>query len=301
MQPVDMPSLSIDVALVAQYSVAFAVAVNVVGFIIAASYYARSGVHPALLPLKVVWGAGLSFLVLTSYFAHVGYVGGRVMFFQPGSTSGEGWYLFLAIILMGVLRRAALVRAGAVLYLFPCVVLGGLVRVGWVAVPPMPQMTAAAFRLPLPAFVFILGLAPVIAYAYVVYPNLVREFGGAAYQPVIITLNGDANGMVPPGTRVYEVFTTSDSIYLAVETIKPHDAPPPVPTGAYTKRNWHQLLSRRYLQLPRSAVTCLEYTDPLNVAPPAAGTVVADTLMIDATKPNSELGRVQDSPPAAGA
>jgi hypothetical protein len=269
----EMPVLNINVDLLAQYSVVFAVLVNILGFVIAGYHYSRRGVHPTFIPLKLMWGAGFTFLLLTAFYVHVGYASFRLM--HSTVPSEASWYMGLAVVFTATLGRYFLARIGSMLYIIPCIIVGMFWEKGWIEVRPVPQVTAHSFQLPLPAVAFVFGFGLVLAYARLVYPVLIRSVGGGAYQPVVLTVSDEYRALLPHGSYVYEVLTTSDSLYLAVETISFHDKRPPWFSGPYTWRSWHKLESTRYLQFPRSAARCVEYTDPMDVGRPVGGSGMA--------------------------
>lgn len=262
----EMPILHVNVDVLAQYSVALALLINVLGFIIAAYHYSRRGVSPTLIPIKLVWSAGFTFLILTAFYVHVGYETFRLM--RSTVPAEANWYMGLAVLFTATLRRYFLTRMGAMIYIVPTMFVGAMWQRGWIEVRPVPLVTEHSFQLPLPAVALVFGFGLVLAYARLVYPVLLRSVGGGAYQPVVLTLSDDYSALLSNGAHVYEVLATSDSLYLAVERIRHHSKRPPFFSGPYTWRNWHTLESTRYIQLPRSAAKCVEYTDPMELARP---------------------------------
>jgi DNA-directed RNA polymerase subunit RPC12/RpoP len=291
----EMPALSINVDLLAQYSVALAVLVNVLGFVIAGYHYSRRGVSPTLIPFKLMWSAGFSFLLVTAFYVHVGYASLRLM--HSTVPAEANWYLGLGILFTATLRRYFLTRVGSMVYFIPCMMVGVAWEKGWIEVRPVPQVTEHFFQLPLPAVALVFGFGLVLAYARLVYPVLLRSVGGGAYQPVVITVSDEYSAFLPQGSCVYEVLTTGDSLYLAVETIKVHDKPLPWFSGPYTWRNWHLLESTRYVQLPRSAAKCVEYTDPMEVARPVGG-ITPNVMETKQPSPEPRSAHPRDEPHA---
>lgn len=274
MDPFSALRVSVPVAIVVQYSVAIAVAVNIFGFVVATLHYARAGFHPARLPLRVIWGAGMSFTLFTWFFVHIGYASASL---AKAGEPGEGLaYLMLAFMATHVLASYFLRYYGPLVYRLLCVGVGAL----WAfAGPPrpLPLITPEVVTFPVPAFAVIVVLAFLWLYGNIFYGDLARALGGAAPSPVILVLTDDYAGVIPVGARVYELIADGASVTFELEFddasgVKRRDDM----TGVIIPfRNKYPPV--RYVRLPQSAVRHIEYTDTHQKAPAYASAPTSNT------------------------
>jgi hypothetical protein len=225
--------------------------------------------------------------VITGIFFYVGFASWRLL----GSTRPQEalWYfgavvLFEFLVAMFFLRRPGFHTYGAGRLL-----VGALAATGTLNAELMPLATATSVQIAWPAVVFVTLLSSVWAYTVMVYPNLATALGGAAPQPVRLALSDEFAHMFAPGSRVYELAYTDNALFLEVA----------LPPGANPHVRWDMFWFRRfhppaiYVQIPRSAVRYIEYTDTFDLAPPVLGASVSGTLPAaegGSGKPQRELG-----------
>lgn len=271
----------ISFATLATYSVATAVLIQVFGFVITTNYYTRIGVPPASIPQATVWAAGAAFAAITGYYM---YLGAAVAWMAKRErTKRDSIEMILYQFTMGVglyfvLSWFSIRWPGPGIYFVPCALTGWIV--GKYGTPPY-WFTLSRDRVHLPDLARI--LLPVLAglwlFSRAVFPNLARAVGGGAPIPVVVHLSADAAGLIPPGSRTYEVF--SDSAFLFLE-VKLGDDPAGVQRDDADKSEdiaWEpdpfEIPRTRYVQIPLGAIRSirrlrLSATPPTYEAAPAA-------------------------------
>ncbi len=263
----------LPISTIATYSVAAAVLVQVIGFVITVQYYSRAGAGAGSIPLHLMLAAGLCFTVITGFYLYVGAAVGTM------SRSVSTWSDAREVLLYGVffagflyiLLVMFLLRwPGTGIYCAFCLLVGTLV--GRFGLPPYWPKFSSADRLVVPDLArFIIPiLFAMWLFARMVYPNLSRALGGGAPLPIAIDLAPEYQHLVPEGALVYEVFSTPDFVYLELVF---HPQHPSARAQGDRAPGWLPFAGppRRYLQVRASAVRSIERLHPFETAPPARG------------------------------
>ncbi|WP_158704988.1 hypothetical protein [Salinibacter altiplanensis] len=259
--------VTITVQNLSQYTVAGAVYLYVVGYIISVQHFSRFGVSIVQFPVTVMFGAGLSFTTVTYFFFHLGTEAVQTIEQAGVGTAVEA--IGLMVLFLVTVANFLIFRP---LFLTYCslTILAGAVGAFTHLVDASPGQIV--FHDPLvgiPALLLVAG-----AYSFMAYPNLSRALGGGAPKPVEIDLHEGHGDLIPEEKKVYEVLSTSDRLFLAIEPSTPLDPPsgetktrlfPPIPM------RWPFAYGTEFTQISREAVRKVTYTNEWESPPKSTG------------------------------
>ncbi len=180
----------LPVSTIATYSVAVAVLIQMIGFIITTQHYARAGVGARSIPLHLTIAAGFSFAIITGFYLYVGAASATMA--KSVRTWGDAQEVLLYAVFFGgtfyMLLVMFLLRwPGTGAYCALCQLIGYFV--GHYGLPSYwPRLSAERLVVPDLARFIIPLLVALWLFTRLVYPNLSRALGGGAPLPVILNL-----------------------------------------------------------------------------------------------------------------
>jgi len=234
---------SVSASAIGKYSVGLIVLVNIYGVIVAGTHYTKAGVPLASLPLTVIWGAGITFGLITILFLYAGFAAGF------GLTKRTIIATLLPIIIFALNTNNIILRAsgwGVPIYLGAIFLAGlsmaRLMRPEWLDT----EITSLTELLRHFAWPILYSTCLAWFFATYAYPFIGPALGGGRAQPVLLTCNTDCSALLKDA-RVYQVYATAESLFFALEYPKGTQ----LADGAALDYPFEFEGGVRYLQLPR--------------------------------------------------